>query len=557
MTKNKNILGILLVLPVVVWLLVIAHYSVDVPWYDDFDPFPDFLRQWIHSESLGEQLALLLQPNNEHRMVIGKLVVLLYYWLTGTLSFTFIHFAGAAFSLGTAYLFWRSFSTMKLKWWYFLPVVLLLFQLEHHLVYLWAICSLQHQPVVFFLCLSMFLLSKDRLLWAIGAAVCANYAMSNGIFVWVAGGAVLFLKSDYKKLSFWVLAGVISISLYFHGLTTMGNEASIAYLKQFPHLSVLGFFAFLGGLFDLFPNQPIQIRTALPVLMGLLIMLWVVRWIWGIFMIWLNKQKNKRAPGGDEGSITYFLLGIMVFLLVNALVIGLLRPRFGFFVMVVSNYKLYPALFLCVAYLSVLSGQLALRWRQWGMVVGFLLSVIIWSLSGYSYLPEISERSKYLNVNAWNQQHNGFGLGHVPYSDGAAYVDTLMKGMIEEGVYTYPASIDRVANAVGRVQGAIPKDLGVQVSVANDEIVILEPNQTYDLSKNHGQYVFLQNDTHRFLYKMNQNLYTGRNIFRIYDKGVHLILSMKDIKPGTYQIGYLDLHGSQAEGGVIETIQVP
>lgn len=89
-------------------------------------------------------------------MVIGKLVTLIYFWLTGKLNFTFLHIAGACFTMGTLYLFWLSFKESKINWWYFLPIVFLFFQLQYYLVYLWAICSLQHQPVVFFLCLSMF-----------------------------------------------------------------------------------------------------------------------------------------------------------------------------------------------------------------------------------------------------------------------------------------------------------------------------------------------------------------------------------------------------------------
>ncbi len=52
---------------------------------------------------------LLFQPNNEHRMVIGKLVTLFYYGITGHLNFTFLHIAGACFTLGTLWLFWTSF----------------------------------------------------------------------------------------------------------------------------------------------------------------------------------------------------------------------------------------------------------------------------------------------------------------------------------------------------------------------------------------------------------------------------------------------------------------
>ena len=168
-------------MPVVLWIGVILYYSVNLPWYDDFDPFPDFLHKWITSNSFPDRLKLLFQPNNEHRMVVGKLATLVYYSVTGHLNFTFLHIAAALFTLGTLVVFWRAFKRSNLSVWYFLPVPFLLFQLQYHLIFLWAICGWQHQPVVFFVVLSMFLLSGKRFAGALLAG-------GSGVF---SPGAVL------------------------------------------------------------------------------------------------------------------------------------------------------------------------------------------------------------------------------------------------------------------------------------------------------------------------------------------------------------------------------
>jgi hypothetical protein len=66
-----------MLIPILLWVFVILYYSINLPWYDDFDPFPDFLHKWITDASLSDRLNLLFQPNNEHRMVVGKLVTLI------------------------------------------------------------------------------------------------------------------------------------------------------------------------------------------------------------------------------------------------------------------------------------------------------------------------------------------------------------------------------------------------------------------------------------------------------------------------------------------------
>lgn len=556
-----------MLLPVLFWIFVILRNSVNVPWYDDFDPFPDFLRQWINSVSLSGRLKLLFQPNNEHRMVIGKLVTLGYYWITGNLNFTFLHIAGACFTLGTLYLFWQSFKSSKINWWYFLPVPFLLFQLQYHLVFLWAICSLQHQPVIFFVSLSMFLLARNRFGWAILAAICATYAMSNGIFVWVSGAAILLLRSNYRLFVIWCFAGALAIGFYFYGLSAQGNESSIAFFIKNPHLSVLGFFAFLGGLFDLFPEKTIVTRSVLPVIMGFLVMIWIGIWLLTLGLPWLKKTVKwpakmpvfvqKFSQENEEKSLQEFLLGILTFLLVNALIIGLLRPRFGFFVMIVSNYKMYPALFLIIAYLSFISSNININLQKRGFQLVLITSILIWGISCYNYLPTIQERRKYLLVNAYNQEHNGYGLGHVPFSASAKYVDNLMKEMVNSGIYFYPKETNYLVAKMKEVHGPVPADLAVSIKIQNESIIIDDASVQVNFARNIGEYAFVKNNSRLYIFKLSQYKYSGRNVFRQYDKGAGVEIPLSSLESGTYDLGLISVNGEQTQGGIIRNITIP
>jgi hypothetical protein len=567
--SNKKVLvGSAMVLPVLVWIFVILYYSVNVPWYDDFDPFPDFLRHWIASDSFSGNLKLLFQPNNEHRMVIGKLITLLYFKLTGTINFTFLHIAGACFTLGTLTLFWIAFKKSTIKWWYFLPVPFLLFQLQYHLVFLWAICSLQHQPVIFFVCLSMFLLSRNRFGWAVLAGICATYAMSNGIFVWAAGGVVLFLRTSYRQLLLWCIAGAVAVGFYFYGMSAQGNESSMAFFVKYPHLSVLGFFAFLGGLFDLFPEKSIVVRSVLPVLMGFTVMIWIAIWFVRQIIPWLKNTlnwpgaiptwlKSNASQQNEIKSLNEFLLGILVFLLVNAFIIGLLRPRFGFFVMIVSNYKMYPALFLIVAYAVFITSSVHERIRERIFILSGIVSVGIWGISVFSYLPGIAERRKYLLANAFNQEHEAFGLGHVPFSEGAEYVDVLMKGMVDSGVYKYPLEPSALAEKANAIRNNVPSESKISVAIAANSFLINDPQGEISWNRHDGEYAFVRNDERFYFFKMSAHQYTGRNPFRQYDSGFGVEIPFATLKPGVYDLGIVKVRKGETAGGILKRIKIP
>lgn len=528
-------------LPVAILLVVILVFSVNAPWFDDFDPFPDFLRKWRNATSFLERGALILQPNNEHRMVFGKLAVLLGYSLTNSLNFTYLHLVGFGFTLGTFGIWYKVFQENGLPSKTLLPVSLFLFQWQYQMVFLWAICSLQHQPVVFFVCLSMYLLSKRYLGWALLSGVCANFAMSNGIFVWVGGAAILLYQRSFRSLLVWGGMGALSVFAYFYGMTTMGNEQSFTYLKQHPGETFFGFFTFLGGLFDFWPERSIDFRKILPILAGLVLGGILAWWQWKIWKSWWNELATPKT----SSPMTSFLIGVLIFLLANASVIALLRPRFGFFVMVVSNYKLYPALYMSVIYAGVLSmGSLAWKDKIWKGAV--IMSLLVWLLSTVHYGPQMVERRKEYHINAYNQQYNGFGLGHVPYSSAAAYVTALMDTLQNAHIYRYPTTFERYIEASKRVSSA-PNPMFGAVIVADTAQQNWQISMPYlpTWGLNDGVYAFLRSPDHYYVFRMAQRLYQGKNLLRRYEKSVDLQLSADIILPGQYELGFFQIENNE------------
>jgi len=552
-----------ILLPPVILVCIILSFSVNVPWFDDFEPFPDFLNNWLKAKGASDHLGLIFKANNEHRMVFGKLATLLIYWGFSTLNFTYLHLVGFAFTLGTFGLFYKICKENGFTNKEFVPVSWLLFQWQYQLVFLWAICSLQHQPVVFFLCLSMYLLANMQstwtFVWAIFFGFCANFSMSNGLFVWIAGAVVLVYQRAFLKLPIWLAFSVIAIMAYFHGLTTMGNEQSFAYLQNHPDETFFGFFTFLGGLFDLFPDRPIDFRVKLPIVGGMLMTILGLFWLWKIGRRWILGFKTKAGIKNHvspkyKGTLPAFLLGVLGFLISNAAVIALLRPRFGFLVMLVSNYKLYPALYMMVIYSAILN-LVSVRYRPMVWRIGMVVSIGIWLISILQYGPMMAERRKDYYVDAFNQQHNGFGLGHQPNSAETKYVTALMKELEIAQIYAYPAAYSpyfdliRLANVKSGIEAS------VSVLDSANMLLITAPH-TPTWGMNDGVYVFLRSSKQLYVFKMVQQIYTGRNFLKHYENVVSIQVPLNAISSDSYQLGFMVIDGNKTDIGIYKSIKI-
>jgi hypothetical protein len=186
-----------------------------------------------------------------------------------------------------------------------------------------------------------------------------------------------------------------------------------------------------------------------------------------------------------------------------------------------------------------------------------IVSVLIWGISIYSYLPTITERRKYLLINAYNQEHNGFGLGHIPFSSSAEYVDTLMKEMVSSGVYIYPDNTDEVITKIKKINRPIVSDPTISTTLKDSTIFINDLTIPVDFDRTSGQYAFVKNQSKVYLFKSNQNKYSGRSLFKQYVRGSSTEIPLSYLEPGTYELGIIRIGHDHWEGGIIRTITIP
>ncbi|WP_128543188.1 hypothetical protein [Larkinella soli] len=544
--RLERLTPVLIAVPLLCFAALVFTYAVDVPWFDDLESFVGFLLLYLKSDSFGEKVALLLKPNNEHRILFAKLTTVGFYHLTGDLNFRWL--IGVAFLclMGTVAILYRVFHWFRLPPLYFVPVLLIFLQPEYSGTSLWAITGLQHGAAVFLMLSALYLLSGDtagRFGGGVACQLLASFSMSSGLFGWVAGAAVLVLQKNYRRLAIWLGVGAVAVWFYFYDYAgPQGNESSFSFFLQHPHLVFLGFFTFIGGFFNLFPDIEVFRRSILPTLFGFVIAFGVVVYV--LPMVF-DLIRFRYRPPARQLRTQYFLIGCYALLFVNASAVAFLRPRFGYDVMLVSNYLIYPALLTALLYLTLISQSRTqpIRWR-W-LVVGLLVGGFVWAWAYGFHWPRLAERKQIMLVQAFNQKHNGVGLGATP---GTAFADTaraMMDQSVATGIYRYPDSFYSPfeADLLRKSRPADPKlKLSVTESAGSYRI---ESPDWYLPDGVRNVCLIAQSDRQTYLFS-SQAPFVPRRFYGLGGRivGVQTWVLKELLPKGTYRLGMLAVPGA-------------
>ena len=524
---------------------MLITYAVNVPWMDDTDAFPDFLGRFLEAKNFDERAWLMFKPNNEHRIVYAKLMNLLHYALTGTLNMRTLTIISNITLFGMLWIFWRVIKEQKLPAYYFLPVPLLLLHPQYYLTSIWTITGFQYQPVVFFGLLGVYLLSKNTLWTFLGAAFAVffdSFTMSNGLFYWIVGMVILALQGRYKMLGVWLIFTIATFKLYFYRFDTQANNQGFDYFFHHPHESFFGFFTHLGGSFDFQTLSPILIRSIAPTIAGFILIAIAIWWIFlkgmalyedfSISVYWSKLQAKFNAEPSN-----YIILGCFLFLVINAVVIAVLRPRFGYFVMIVGNYKIYPATLMVVVYLMLLTGWLKFTKSPKPFKWVLIGSVIFYAVSFIKFLPEVHERRKDLLVRAFNQEHNQIGFGPIVGSDFDRYVQTAMNRLVPTGIYQYPKTI--FTDSEKELMAKLPDNQPIKVEILknNGEVFVVSKDLPMEIGTNDGVYLILKSTKRTYL------IYQKRNVDGYFKSEIAMQIPPQYLVSDTYQIGVFWVDG--------------
>ena len=86
----------------------VAHYSVDIPYLDDYDAILDYLLKFREATG-GEKLRSIFLPHNEHIISMTRLVSWVDYGLTGQINIAALVLLGNGLLLLPLGLLYRTF----------------------------------------------------------------------------------------------------------------------------------------------------------------------------------------------------------------------------------------------------------------------------------------------------------------------------------------------------------------------------------------------------------------------------------------------------------------
>ncbi len=426
----------LICLPFIVFFGCLVFYSVNVPWLDDFEVAPITLFRWLQESDLGEKIAIIWQPNNEHRVVTLKLLVLFNYYIFGQLNFKWMIWQSHLYLLPLFYLIWKSLPKEN-RLVLFIPIPFLYLNFQYFLSTYWMIASVQHNLVIGFGGISMYLLAKSnqKQLWlAILFTMLSCLSNSDGLFFIPIGAMILLIQYRLKELFMWTVFLSTAILMFFWKYPSMNyHENGLQFFSQHPLKSLQGFFVFMGGGFDFWYREQSLFRIMVTALVGVGLLVVV-----GLaFLKYIRKytyfQMIKLWKDGTlASSQELFPISMFLFCLINALVISVLRSSFGDFVYLISNYKIYPTLALIFVYMIAV-----FSWKKvkQGNLIIIMASIVFWAASIANSLSDVQSRSISLRKDSEKVRKGGDGLGFSAAQQEMLGIQEAMHYLESNGIY--------------------------------------------------------------------------------------------------------------------------
>ena len=236
-----------------IYFYLIYSYSLNLPFADDFVTLSEFI-SIFQSADLNDKLSIFLAPQGgQHRVVFGRLVYSLCYVLFGEVDFRVLIFFGNTALVALLYLFFRILKVPHVNPLCFIPVSILLFQLQSWKNMTWAATAVHHQYALLFSGLTFYFLSKNSNRYFYSAfffSVVSVFTHGAGLPTIFLGWVNLLISKRYRQSLIWIFGtfcfGFFYFKNFFPGTSDLSRAPSLAELK----VGVTYFFAFLGSTFS-------------------------------------------------------------------------------------------------------------------------------------------------------------------------------------------------------------------------------------------------------------------------------------------------------------------
>jgi len=350
-------LWIILLIPFFINGLFVFRYSVNIPYYDDYDVILNFMNTFVQTETPMEKASLLFLQHNEHRIVFDRIITICYYYLFGEVDFkSLIVFGNLGWALTVSMLMVCLKKNLN-SLYYLIPIPYFLLSFSHWENMFFAMAAIQNYWFIFFTIAFLISLSKDKVILSCVFFLMALFTSGGGVVLYPLGNLFLILRKKWKFFLFFFTVSTCCIIFYFHGYYKPPYHPGILEVALNPFRAMTYFLIFLGNV------VPLQTKySALPI--GFLLC---------SLAAYLVLKRHDHL----------FWKLIICFVIMIASLTTITRSGFGVEQAAASRYSLFPLLVLISIYVLAISSKMPrmtsiFRSVLFGVVVG---AVLFWGTS--------------------------------------------------------------------------------------------------------------------------------------------------------------------------------
>lgn len=391
----------------ILFIIFLQQYCYNFFFADDYH----LLRYVTDSQKANgfkEQVSLLFDLHNEHRIIFPRLFTLLTYQIEGFINWKTFNLLSLCYYFGICWIFNLFFERLKISAWYFLPIPLLLFNpIAHENIY-WTISVLQQVGNLFWAMLLFWLITnpnKKYFYTSFLVGFILTFTHGNGLFGLLIAGLILFLSGRLKDLFKWAVFTVALFSIYFYQYKS-GQNSNLSQSLQHIDMLLRCLFTFWGSIAWQFTNRYV-VSNIIASCAGIMIVLPLI-FILGRYLLF---KVLKPKTNTDDRNL--FLVACFGYLLITSALVALSRAWIGSAAGLDNRYAHNSLWAIALLYLTLLLNIPKSFHRTLG-VLGLMLAFIINLFGWYTSTLKLKYQFDNQRAEAFNYQMNKIVLKESP-----------------------------------------------------------------------------------------------------------------------------------------------
>ncbi len=527
------------------YLYYIHLYALNIPISDDYDLVRVKYTLMTQEFSWWQKIQLLLEPENDHRILLPRSIALIDFALEGFINYRTLIWIVNGSLLGILGFWWISFSKKGLHPWYFIPILLWYLNPFVFDVTLWGINGMQHTTLNLLVFASLYLLATYPKLFptvlALLLAFAATFTNGNGFLVFPAGLTILLLSKDWEKSAWWSLGMVVALLAYFLNYS-VGQATKVTISGPFIQNLFVSFAALSGGWVAAFKgnSQTWLLWGAFSV--GFVCLLGLTIWLLGQVFFTTSKPRPSQI---------YFWVGIFLFSVMTIGIIAVSRGGRDVYSVFTSRYSLYPLHLLTLTYISLLTWKAVSQ--KWLVRFAFVFGVAFVLMSVYQYQLDIDVRRRSLIADHYNWRQHRKLMTHFR----SELADFFTQSAYDKGIYRFTnfplKEAETMISAPANLSTGTQLDLKLSTNVkpidffGHPQKVAQFTLENSSLSQPEfgqgGVYLVLKSQKNTTYLLPTWPIQGGKRQFltkgKVYKNGFVVTFYNENFKPDTYQIGIL------------------